>query len=213
MPQQLRYLAIHGLGDHRGQNWHQPWQNAIQDSFNSFGLGAKTPTLAPETYTFDPLFEKVDLSFQETTTALAKLVASGFGSLFDEIIPGRRSRSKERSIDQTIRWTAGYVVAWLEDDEFRAQTRQDIYRLIKAQRPQILLAHSLGSLITYDALSQPEAARDSQLQSALANMIYVVFGSQIGNPFVRRNLVPGRKLHVPGQTRHFIHLFNDTTKS
>ncbi|MEM9080869.1 MAG: caspase family protein [Verrucomicrobiota bacterium] len=46
----------------------------------------------------------------------------------------------------------------------------------------------------------------------MASMIYLVFGSQIGNPFVKKNLVPGRRLHVPGSIRHFIHLFNDHDK-
>ncbi|MEM9080868.1 MAG: hypothetical protein AAGC74_09285 [Verrucomicrobiota bacterium] len=167
MGHNLRYLAVHGLGDQRGHDWHGPWKSSIENPFASFALGNKTPALEAETYEYDHIFQNLDLSLGETTRALTRLVGSGITSGFDSIADwlrgSSRSRSNERSLDQTIRWTAGYVVAWLEDEGFRSQTRQDIQAKLKQHRPQILLAHSLGSLVTYDALTHPSTARDPEL--------------------------------------------------
>ena len=68
-------------------------------------------------------------------------------------------------------------------------------------QPDILAAHSLGTLITYDLFRNDRRGRD-----ILANGVYITFGSQINNLFARSRLFPGQ-IQVPN-VRFWYHLFN-----
>ncbi|MDO8354666.1 MAG: caspase family protein, partial [Aestuariivirga sp.] len=145
----------------------------------------------------DDIFEKTDISFFDTAGALWKLTKSGVSAI------GRRERGAISNISDKIRWTAGYVVAWVEDEGFQRQSRKRILDAVREHQPDVILAHSLGSLVTYNAFSHPDAKAVSQV---LANVKYVTFGSQIGNPFVIRNLTNGRV--QPLGVKFWHHLYN-----
>jgi hypothetical protein len=67
--------------------------------------------------------------------------------------------------------------------------------------PDVVCAHSLGSLASYDAFIQlPAGARNR-----IREVTYLTFGSQIGNPFVRAQF--GGRI-VPLPCRRWFHLFN-----
>jgi hypothetical protein len=83
-------------------------------------------------------------------------------------------------------------------------TRKRVLDVVAAVEPVVILAHSLGSLVTYNAFSHPDARRVS---SALARARYVTLGSQLGNAFVVGNLTAGRIEPLPVQFWH--HLYND----
>jgi hypothetical protein len=104
-----------------------------------------------------------------------------------------------------VKWTAGYVVAWVEDEAFKRQTRKRVLDAMVAEQPDLVLAHSLGSLVTYNAFTHPDAGRP-EAAAALARARYVSLGSQIGNPFVVGNLTAGRVEALPVQ--HWHHLYN-----
>ena len=76
---------------------------------------------------------------------------------------------------------------------------------VREHQPDIILAHSLGSLVTYNAFSHKDA-QEATVRQVLAKANYVTFGSQIANPFVIRNLTNGRVL--PLDVRHWHHLYN-----
>jgi hypothetical protein len=105
-----------------------------------------------------------------------------------------------------LRWTAGYVVAWVEDEGFQRKTRKLVLDEVQDFKPDVILAHSLGSLVTYNAFSHTDAAGPAAA-AALANAHYVTFGSQIGNPFVLGNLTQGRVQRL--NVKHWHHLFNE----
>ena len=105
-----------------------------------------------------------------------------------------------------VKWTAGYVVAWVEDEEFQKKTRAFILEKVAAEKPDIILAHSLGSLISYNAFSHPDAGA-AGISSVLNKCNYITLGSQIGNPFVVRNLTPGRI--EPLDVGYWYHLYNE----
>ena len=190
----IRVMGIHGLGDHRNTTWGDDWEKTVRDAFP----GQDRLNLEFSFVTYDPIFEDVDISAWEAAGALWKLTRSGVGSIF-------RRRGFLGDISDKIRWTAGYVVAWLEDGQFQKQTRALMLDRVAQDKPDIVLAHSLGSLITYDAFTHRDA-EEHDVRQVLRQASYVSLGSQIGNPFVMRNLTPGRIDPLP--VRHWYHLFN-----
>ena len=195
MPNKIRVMCVHGLGDHRSSNWKDEWQETIEAVLEP----NSNVTFEFRFVTYDPIFEKTKISVAETIAALGKLAWSGASNI------GRRRRGFITDATDRVRWTAGYVVAWVEDDGFKETTRQLVHDEIKSFRPDVILAHSLGSLVTYDALSH-ENAKSGQLAKLLKNTLYVTFGSQIGNPFVLGNLSHGRVQRLA--VKHWHHLYN-----
>lgn len=191
----LKVLCVHGLGDHRASDWNVRWPEAIDAVFPIQGVSLQYEFLA-----YDDIFETVDISFAETAVAAAKLTVSGIGSIF------RRHRGVVGDISEKTRWTAGYVVAWVEDDGFREQSRRRVLAAIRTHRPDVILAHSLGSLVTYNAFTHPDA-KEPQVAAILKRATYVTFGSQINNPFVIRNTTNGRVQELAVAFWH--HLYNE----
>ncbi|TDH38957.1 caspase family protein [Pseudohoeflea suaedae] len=194
MSETLKIMCVHGLGDQRRSGWEAKWKDAIETVIGADA--GVTPEFRFVNY--DDIFADTDISFFETMEAFWKLAGSGLGA--------RRRRGLISKISDRLRWTAGYVVAWVADDGFQEETRKLILDEIRDFAPDVVLAHSLGSLITYNAFSHKDAG-EKKAASALKNAHYVTFGSQIGNPFVLGNLTHGRvaKLDV----RHWHHLFNE----
>jgi hypothetical protein len=87
------------------------------------------------------------------------------------------------------------------EPELRRVLRDKLVTLINDSQPDVLMAHSLGSLITYDLFRN-----DNRGQNILPNCVYITFGSQINNPFARSRLFPGQ-IEVP-KVRFWYHLFN-----
>lgn len=190
----LKIMGFHGLGDHRASDWEAEWEAAVRAAFPG-----KDITLEFQMVNYDDIFETTKISALESATALWKLAKSGVSEIT------RRQRGILTDISDKIKWTAGYVVAWVEDEEFKRKTRKRVLDSIRDYQPDIILAHSLGSLITYNAFTHPDAAADD-LPGILAKARYITFGSQIANPFVIRNLTNGR-VQLP-DVRFWYHLYN-----
>lgn len=181
MAKTIDILCIHGLGNHTDGTWEGRWEKAVRDAFS-------IPADCDLKFSFlnyDPIFQDTDLSFLETMRALAKLGWSGVSS------PFRSKRGLFSGVTDRIRWTAGYVVAWCADEEFKARTRKLMLTEIAKRKPDIILAHSLGSLLSYDAFAHDDAKAPA-VSKVLKKAVYVTFGSQLNNPFVLRNLTNGR---------------------
>jgi hypothetical protein len=148
---------------------------------------------------YDPIFEQTRISFAETMRALWKLGRSGL------TLPGRRQRGISDITDR-VRWTAGYVVAWVEDATFQRRTRKLVLDKVRGFKPNVILAHSLGSLVTYNAFSHPDAG-EAEAARILRSSRYVTLGSQIANPFVVGNLTHGRIEAL--DVGHWHHLYNE----
>ncbi len=195
MAKNLTILCVHGLGDHRVSDWNAAWREAIGTSFPAVaGL-----TLDFRFVTYDDIFEDTDISLVESVKALWKLTKSGISSI------GRRQRGAVSELNDKIKWTAGYVVAWVEDEAFKRASRRRILEAVQEHRPDVILAHSLGSLVTYNAFSHADA-ETPEVEALLRRCTYVTFGSQIANPFVIRNLTNGRIL--PLNVGFWHHLYN-----
>lgn len=191
----IKILGVHGLGDHRQSDWKEKWPATVQGIFP----GAASTRLDFAFTSYDDIFEKTEIDFWDSARALAKLAKSGISSAFT------REKGVLSNISERIRWTAGYVVAWVEDKEFQKKTRKRVLDDIRFHKPDVILAHSLGSLITYNALSHADA-QEPEVRAILRKVRYVTLGSQIGNPFVIRNLTPGKV--EPLDVEFWHHLYN-----
>jgi hypothetical protein len=196
MARTLRILGVHGLGDHRTSDWRDVWTRTLKESFPlASGL-----TLDCQFVTYDDIFEQTKLTAWQCARAFWKLTTSGISSI------GGRQRGVRSNVSDRIQWTAGYVVAWIESEEFKKASRKRILDAIRATRPDVILGHSLGSMITYDAISHEDAGQ-ADVRDILANARYVTLGSQIGNPFVVGNLTNGRI--QPLDVKFWHHLYNE----
>ncbi|MGO4330269.1 caspase family protein [Cupriavidus sp. 2TAF22] len=195
MAKTISVLCVHGVGHGDADpDLQGGWTSAIHD-----GLVAWNPALdgavTCDFLLYDSLFEKAPQNPVAYAKAFAGLLESGvvhgIGDLF----------TRDRGlfdIPETLRWTAGMTAQWVSDEQLRADARDSVLAKLKAGSYDVVCAHSLGSLICYDAfIRNPAAVKD---------MYFVSFGSQIGNPFVR-DIFAGRIVALPQATTWF-HLFN-----
>ena len=194
----MQILAIHGVGHGDAKtDWQAQWEEAVRS-----GLGAWRPGLQPtfQYLAYDDLFETAPLGVPEVLEALYRLSASG---LFHGLTDRLRSRGGLASALDAVRWTAGMIAQWVALEDLRTQLRARLAAAIQQHQPDIVLAHSLGSLISYDTLRRDEVAGGTLGQ----DLTYVTFGSQVGNPAVRS--VFGGRIEALQSCRFWWHLFNE----
>jgi hypothetical protein len=190
----LKVLCMHGVGDHHTDSqWQESWRAAILQGVHRWDPKREVET---EFVLYDRLFDQASLSLADTLNALRKLLGSGLRYGVEDLFGRRRGLG---DLPDTLRWTAGMVVQWVENDELRAATRDLLWSAVQRQSPDVVLAHSLGSLVCYDTFLR------SSPREVLGETTFVSFGSQIGNPFVRASF-GGRLVPVP--TRKWYHLYN-----
>lgn len=189
----LKLLCIHGVGEHEENiDWVEQWRSWVES-----GLRAYDPSVQVEAdlLYFQEFFEKAPINPLTYARALASLIGSG---IWHGFVPGRRNIRGEHGYSQRVRWTAGMVAQWADNSKLRKNLRDHIHKKMSEYAPDIVAAHSLGSLITYDAFA-------SEYRSDLRGRTYLTFGSQIGNSFVR-GAFGGRLVGL--EAEHWYHLFN-----
>jgi hypothetical protein len=193
----LKILCIHGVGHEEADpDFQAGWKMAIAS-----GVMRWNPDRLIEVQfvNYDDLFAAAPLSIADTVQAVAKLglsgIVHGIGDFF------RRQRGFG-DVRESLRWTAGMVVQWAENSRLRAAARRRITDALNNPdfQPDIILAHSLGTLLCYDTFARPEG------QDLLVDRTFVTFGSQIGNAFVRSTL--GGRICPLEKARRWYHLFN-----
>jgi hypothetical protein len=194
----VRILCVHGVGHQDAdQSWHGLWKDAITGQIQYWNASADVQVDFSD---YDSLFDQASLSPADIAGAVGKLLEGGLiadlGGLFG------RTRGLGTLSDE-VRWTAGMVVQWVDNDDLRAASRRVILDDIDRYDADIICAHSLGSLICYDAfLDKPDAFQNRTL---------VTFGSQIGNHFVRGTFAGGRLVPLDG-AKSWFHLYNPNDK-
>lgn len=168
-----KVLLIHGIGGHDAtvNSWKPDWISAI-----SMGSGIPIAELNVQPLLFDHLFQKREA---ETGTikywkALKDLLASWIGAP-DQ--PESKSLA-DRKID--FRWHAGMVAQFTTDPILRSQLSKLLTQQLNTQKPDLVFAHSLGSLIIYDLLKQDTGNK------VYNQFVLVSFGSQIGHKALRQ---------------------------
>ena len=192
MPKQVNILCVHGVGHgDEDPDLVPSWTNAITANIQHWATDA---TVNCDFFSYDDLFDHAPHDPVTYGKAFAKLLASGVFHGIGDLLPGSRGLF---DLPEQIRWTAGMVAQWASEDDLRAALRKRLLAKLAAQSYDCVAAHSLGSLIAYDACRRTPGA--------LSNKILLTFGSQIGNPFVR-DCFAGRIEAL--DARMWFHLFN-----
>jgi hypothetical protein len=192
MPDRLSILCVHGIGHGDVDPQLMPsWRDAITVDLQRWMPGLQVDF---DFLLYDTLFEQSPLNAATYAGAVAKLAASGISHGIGDLLPGTRGIS---DIPAQLRWTTGMIAQWATDDGLRDRLRTLVLKTIAAKQPDIVCAHSLGSLICYDAFQRN--------RGTISNSTFVSFGSQIGNPFVR-DCFAGRI--EPLDARMWYHLYN-----
>ena len=192
MASSLRILCVHGVGHKElDSDYRTLWVDAITHSLQQADPSAQ-PVI--DFVEYDDLFEKAELNFGTYAAAISTLLASylvhGIGGAFG----GARGFL---DFPQQLRWTAGMIVQWSAEESLRTQANRAVLKAMAGGDYDVVCAHSLGSLIAYDAFARnPDAIRGKT---------FATFGSQIGHPSVR-DVFAGYIRMVPA--RHWFHLYN-----
>lgn len=192
MPDRLSILCVHGIGHGDADPTLIPaWQNAI-----TAGLQRWAPGLAVDFdfLRYDDEFDHAPLDPATYAAAVARLTASGIVHGIGDLLPGARGLF---DLPDQVRWTAGMIAQWATEPRLRARLRTRVLDAMRGRRPDVVCAHSLGSLVCYDAFQRTPGAA--------AGAAFVSLGSQIGNPFVR-DCFAGRI--GPLDARMWYHLYN-----
>jgi hypothetical protein len=196
----LKILGVHGIGDHHSNlAWQDHWRAAIES-----GLRRWNPSIECE-FSFllhDSIFAQYPISAIDVAQAVAKLGASGLVHSIGDAITGLFSRKRGfiQDVSSTVRWTAGMVVQWAENDALRAKTRRAVLKAVKDFQPDVICAHSLGTLLCYDTFVRGTG------RTAIAGRRLITFGSQIGSPFVRSTF--GGRIVPLKRAKDWYHLYN-----
>ena len=192
MPKPLNLLCVHGVGHQEiDPDFRNAWTKAI-----TFAARSIDPQIEPtiDFLEYDDLFEHAPLNPLTYGIAFAKLLASAVIHTIGDALPRARGLG---DISEAVKWSAGMVAQWSTEMQLRADTRERVLKAMSAKSYDAVFAHSLGSLICYDAFARNP--------NALANKVFVSLGSQIGNPAVR-DVFAGRIQALAA--RKWFHLFN-----
>jgi hypothetical protein len=191
----LRFLCIHGVGHGDTDPQLQPsWRKTITDGIQRW---APNQAVTCDFVPYDDLFSKAPLDAATVAEALAKLTLSGTIHGIADWLGLSRDFG---GVQATLRWTAGMVAQWANNEGLRAAARERVLKWVADKNPHVIVAHSLGSLISYDAFARTENA------SIMSGREYITLGSQIGNPFVR-DALGGRVVDL-GKADQWFHLYN-----
>lgn len=205
----LRVLCVHGVGNHsRNTEWQRHWIDAITLAVTYWRPNI---TIQPEFVMYDDLFEQHPVNPITIAGAVARMLSSGLVHGIGDLLRARRGGSRGLSdVTDRLRWTAGMVAQWAHSGDLRQESRARIADRVRAFQPDVIAAHSLGSLICYDTFIPRTSKRNGDAHGPhdhelLNGRFFLTFGSQIGNPFVRGTF--GGRL-TPLTARFWYHLYN-----
>ncbi|MEO6569080.1 MAG: caspase family protein [Opitutaceae bacterium] len=191
----LRILCVHGVGhQEKDPAFEGSWRDAITHGLTEWSLDRPFEI---EFVAYDDLFAADPPSAFDVAQAVVKLGASGLIHSLGDLFHRQRGFG---DIAESARWTAGMVVQWAENERLRAASRKRVLDHTQRFQPHVVLSHSLGTLLSYDAFARPEN------RAILNDRTFVTFGSQIGNAFVRSTL--GGRIEPLPNAKQWYHLFN-----
>ena len=199
-----KILCVHGVSNVEqigsggpNENWYVPWADEIKAAFEKCH-NPDPPQF--DVVPFDQLFADAHLDPLEYWQAFGELVSSVAWH-------GIAGPSEPRAFGLTDlgiyagRWFAGMVVQWVVDEGLRQKCRDVISKKIDLFQPDIICAHSLGSLLCYDLFTYDDIGRQK-----IAGRTFITLGSQIGNLFVTAKAWGGLVRMIAA--KNWYHLFN-----
>lgn len=190
----MNILMIHGVNTNEdaNPNPYSFWETAIINGLQSANYkGAINPTRA----TYNDIFDKHSDNILVYGAAVAELMASAaWNAVTVPAQPGMVQLTTAPNqpgggFFSDMRWSAGMVAQWVVEEGLRADCRDRLDQLIQQCKPDVICAHSLGTLLCYDYFSN---TNDLRGKSSFNNGILVTFGTQIGNTFVKDRMWGGQ---------------------
>jgi hypothetical protein len=203
----MRILLVHGVG-HQERPDNQPWERSWEEAITA-GIQYFDPAFAPtyERFDYDNLFSGTINLFTDVGAA-AHLGFAPLGAAIEDAAqtvsgwfrPRRGLLDWAKPVaDAADGWHAGMVAEWDQNAPLRATLRKRLIERINTFNPDVIMAHSLGSIICYDAFSHED-------KNGCAGRYLVTFGSQIANPFLKAAHFDNKIGGV--NQKYWFHLFN-----
>ncbi|TBN32138.1 caspase family protein [Pseudomonas sp. BGI-2] len=194
MKMKIKILCIHGIGhEEADESFQASWHRAITTAVSRV---APSADLELDYFQYDERFSSSGLGASEIAEATLRLLTSAVIHSVGDVF--RRNRGIGQFPDR-LRWTAGMVAQWSADEALRTTLRKDLASVISASQPDIVCAHSLGTLVAYDTFRRNP--------SLMSNRVLITFGSQIANPAVRETF--GGRIEGIDDARKWYHLYNE----
>ena len=203
----MRILLVHGVG-HQERPDNQPWERSWEEAITA-GMQYFDPAFAPtyERFDYDNLFSGTINLFTDVGAA-AHLGFAPLGAAIEDAAQTVSGWFRPRrglldwakpAAEAADGWHAGMVAEWDQNAPLRATLRKRLIERINTFNPDVIMAHSLGSIICYDAFSHED-------KNGCAGRYLVTFGSQIANPFLKAAHFDNKIGGV--NQKYWFHLFN-----
>ena len=197
----MKILLIHGVGrpEKNDPTWPVAWETVVSEQLSSYGVQSEFQAVPYDDIFADPKYKYDAVQYAKAVEKLlAGLIWHG---ITDPFTSAAQRDMATRGIGDEIHWRAGIVAQWLVQKDLQAACRQRILENIQGFGPDVVCAHSLGTLLSYDLFTHDNAGR-----AAIKGRTYLTFGSQIGHPAVADSMWGGRVTMVGAKFWH--HLYN-----
>jgi metacaspase-1 len=196
----MRVLAVHGLG-HQEKNptsWQPLWEKTLQDVLRKWNESLGVEVRFAE---YDDLFGDTPMNVGGTVGGFGRLLWDEVRYSVTDRISGwfGRRRAFGEEVGEAAKWKIGMVTQFAEDGKLRERLRESLTEQIKAVEPDVVFAHSLGTLLTYDLFLHPPQNR------IIRDRYFITCGCQIGRAALR-SLFGGRLETVAA--REWYNLYN-----
>jgi hypothetical protein len=174
----MKILTVHGLGhQEKSPDWQPAWENALREVLTRWN-----PDLAVEVahVKYDDYFGDTPMTVGGTADGFGRLLWNEVKySVTDTVSSWFRRRAFGEEVSETVKWKIGMVTQFADDEKLRQRLREHLTEQINQEEPDVIFAHSLGTLLTYDLFLHPP------LNEVVKDRYYVTCGCQIGRPALR----------------------------
>ena len=185
----MRILLVHGVNTNEDAlpNPYAAWVAAITSGMKSANFsGAINATCV----NYNDIFDNHGSNILVYGIAAAELVASALAhAVTTPAISSQLAAPAPQpgpGFLDAIRWSAGMVAQWVVEDGLRSDCRDRLVQQIQASQPDVIFAHSLGTLVCYDLFTN-----DPRGKTVFTGGTLITFGTQIGNVFVKDRMWGG----------------------
>ena len=182
----MKVLLVHGVGYQEDAEFEKIWQPLIESR-----LAGANVTF--DKLDYDALFKERHLNWWTAIGTMRDLAASWWEHADD----GQPARERAIGLPDS---TAEMVIKWAAFDDLRETLRNRLAAKIAAVQPDVIVAHSLGTLICYDYFSRAANA------GAGSNITLLTCGCQIAHPTLRQTF--DGYLSFPKSLKRWYALYN-----
>lgn len=206
-------VLVHGRAQEYqiGAVMEHDWRAALDDGLRKVGLDGVVQPSDVMFVRYEQVTEHAAQTHPPCTGTIPDLPTNSpgffFGISFDWYLAGPRSKNLVQTRDKIARWgwVQDLVIRSLPDvqryldsaspqDSVRCETERPLKAALdsarRAKRPVVLVAHSLGSLVSYRVLHETMVSHDGQPNFYDVRRL-VTFGSQLNLEAIRHRLIPG----------------------